>query len=107
MAQKSNTEAVTTSRLLSSQRRVHALLALREAEAAMTLPVLVYETALREVDSPSDVTEDHLERVEITLRHVHLPKLAEFEVIRHDPDDERVSLTDDVETLESIIEAVF
>ncbi|KTG10646.1 hypothetical protein AUR64_08255 [Haloprofundus marisrubri] len=106
MTNKEQRNVATTSRLLSSQRRIHVLLALREADSPLTIPVLVYETALREVDSPSDVTEEHLKRVEITLRHVHLPMLADFEVIRHHPDDDHVSLVGDG-TLESVIEAVF
>lgn len=85
---------------------MYVLLALREADSALTIPILVYETAVREVDSPSDVTDEHLQRVEIALRHVHLPMLADYEVIRYHPDDDHVSLVDH-ETLESVIEAVF
>nr|WP_224447599.1 hypothetical protein [Haloprofundus salilacus] len=80
---------------------------LREAGSPMTIPVLAYETALREVDSPSDVTDEHLDQVELALRHVHLPKLEEFEVIRYGADGRRISLADDIEAIESVIEATF
>ncbi|WP_224332587.1 DUF7344 domain-containing protein [Haloprofundus halobius] len=107
MTQQTQREALTTGGLLSSQRRVYVLLTLREVESPMRLPILVYETALREVDSPNDVTEEQLERVEITMRHVHLPKLEEHEMIQYDPENQQVSLADDIEELEAILEAIF
>lgn len=101
-------EAATVSgRLLSSQRRIQLLLALREAESPMKLSMLVSEIARREAGSVERVVEEHVDRIELTLRHIHLPKLVDYGVVRYDEEQQTVELVDDLNELDSVLEAVF
>ena len=90
--------------LLADQRRLYALLCLREREEPIAVPSLAREIAVREFGS-GEVPDDVAERVHVSLLHVHIPKLREAGILAYD--SERVELTDDADTVEHVLDVVF
>jgi len=70
--------------LLTSDRRRHALSALTSRMSPMELPDLAREVAEREA-GPDPDCPDTLRRVQLTLHHIHLPKMDALGVIEYDP----------------------
>ena len=94
--------------LLANQRRLLALICLRQSQSPMGLDELVDEVAKREYGGdPESVPETIRERAELSLYHVHIPKLREAGIVRYDSDRENVSLSENAENIESVIDAVF
>lgn len=76
-------------RLLASERRRLLLTYLaKEADGVVPFDDLVDAIAERERPGPGPAT--HRDRVVADLYHVHLPKLADAEVIEYDPVEETV-----------------
>jgi len=80
--------------LLSAERRRRALYCLRERDGPVSVADLADAVADRETASPAD-PERHRERVVISLGQVHLPKLADADVVAYDPSDRRVGYLGD------------
>ncbi|NIB98365.1 hypothetical protein [Halobacterium sp. R2-5] len=72
-------------RLLQSERRRVAVDVLAERSAPVELSALATAIAARE-DGRDPGDEAAVERIELTLHHSHLPKLASFDVVDYDPD---------------------
>lgn len=75
-------------RLLSAERRRTAVDVLEERTLPIGLDDLAAAIAEREADDTADA--DAVERVAISLHHVHLPKLVDAGVIRYDPESNRI-----------------
>jgi len=77
--------------LLSVERRRRVLYCLRERDEPMSLSDLADAV----VDAESGSQTDHRERVAISLDQVHLPKLADADVVDYSPSDRRVEYAGD------------
>lgn len=75
--------------LLSDARRRIALSLLAERGGSMGVGPLATMVAAREADATVP-PEDLIERVEVSLHHAHLPKLAAHDVIEYDAETRRV-----------------
>lgn len=81
---------------LAAQPRKHViahLLGRDRPTAVADLAVVV--AASRDEKSPASVTPDQRMRVAVELRHVHLPKLADYGFVEWDRDEGTVGLTDE------------
>lgn len=76
-------------RLLASDRRRSVLDALEGRAAPVELTTLA-ETVVSRETGGSDVDDERVERVAVSLHHVHLPKLDDVGVVQYDPDTRRV-----------------
>lgn len=76
-------------RLLADDRRRTVLGILTEREPPITLRALAEEVAARESDVGGRET-DLVDRIRVELHHVHLPVLAENDLIEYDWRAERV-----------------
>lgn len=80
-----NLNVSETHELLASARRRTTLNVLTNYSAPVELTKLAARVASQEIDG--EVAEEKIvERVGISLHHVHLPKMAELGVIDYDPD---------------------
>lgn len=88
--------------ILESQRRRHVLSYLRCRDREVHADELAAAVAARENDvDPADVDEDRLRQVQLSLHHVHLPRLESAGLIERSQGDERtVELTGDIGPLE-------
>mgnify|MGYP000483416213 CR=1 FL=1 len=88
--------------ILESSRRRHVLSYLRRRDREVHVDELAAAVAARENDvDPADVDEDRLRQVQLSLHHVHLPKLESAGLIECSQGDERtVALTGDISPLE-------
>lgn len=80
---------------LAAESRKHVIAHLLERDrptAVADLAVVV--AAARDGDSPASVSPDRRMEVAIELRHVHLPKLADYGFVEWDRDEGTVSLAD-------------
>ncbi len=67
----------------------------------MALADLATEVARREYDAPvTEVSSDAIKSVSISLVHIHIPKLADAEVIHYDSDQHLVSLDQQADQIE-------
>jgi len=73
-------------RLLQEDRRRLALEVLAEKRGPTDLTGLASDVAARE----GAVDDETRKQIEIALHHVHLPKLAECDVIDYDPDTHQI-----------------
>lgn len=73
-------------RLLSTDRRRHALDVLLDRSAPVDLEALATAVAERE-DGLTASDEETIERVMTTLHHVHLPMMDEYDVIAYNVDE--------------------
>ncbi len=81
--------------VLSHRYRRHALVALRNRDGPTALADLAVDVAERETDEPSDDGLKELAReIEISLYHVHVPKLADAEFVEFDRDRNTVRIHD-------------
>lgn len=85
-------EALDTAfELLSVERRRNVLYCLRERSEPMSLSALADAI----VDEEAASRADHRERVVISLGQVHLPKLADADVVDYSPTDRRIEYAGD------------
>ena len=97
-----------SSRLLSSQRRLYALVCLREAGGPLTLTELAAEVTARERDvPPGELSSDNVQRTRLSLYHVHVPKLAGAGVVHYDHEASAVELGEWQGDVEVLVDAVF
>jgi hypothetical protein len=95
----------TTFRLLASQRRMLVLTALQE-HGPMRLPELAGAVAARETGTRRDsVPDSQRHKVEMALRHVHLPKLRDSGVV--EDDGARIRLASAADDVLAVLEAAF
>jgi hypothetical protein len=78
--------------LLSHRRRRCILRALFRNEAPLSLTELVATVAAQEAADDAHLEDELVERVRLSLCHIHLPKLANEGVVRYDAKRETVSL---------------
>ncbi len=84
-------------RLLADSRR-RVVLTLLQEHGSLRLPDLAEEVVRIETDtSIPELTEEEITRVYMELWHVHIPKLAEADVIEYDQQRDVVLLGDSVE----------
>ncbi|WP_276299231.1 DUF7344 domain-containing protein [Halorussus lipolyticus] len=77
---------------LSSKRSRYVLVALQEADDALSLRELVDTVAAWETDKSIDlVSEEHCKGVFTSLRHSQLPKLAMMGLVEYDEDESVVA----------------
>lgn len=93
-------------RVLDDPRRRYLLYALEE-RSEWELADLAARVAAWEADAPEGaVDEDDRTRVYTALFHVHLPVLRDHDVVRFDPDAERVAAGEDAERIQTALAAV-
>ncbi|SNZ04673.1 hypothetical protein SAMN06269185_0640 [Natronoarchaeum philippinense] len=94
--------------VLESSRRRHVLSILRQRSCELSNAELAATVAVREgdYDCPTDVDEDRLRQVQLSLHHVHLPKLESVGLIeRSRGDAQTVALAGDLGPLEPGLDA--
>lgn len=67
--------------LLASEQRRQAIAVLSFADAPVDLDDLTHAVATRGEQSDD---EESIERIKITLHHIHLPKMEDFGVLEYD-----------------------
>lgn len=91
---------------LSEPTRRAALRALRDREVA-TVDELATAVAARTLETPPGAVEDdERERTSIELAHVHLPALAEHDLVEFDRRSSTVRYADPPRTLEAVLRLV-
>lgn len=88
-------EVDTVLGLLNERRRRYALYYLTEQNGPVHIDEVI--EAVAEMESHSDgvdIPRDKFGRVEIALRHNHLPEIDDVEFIEYDQDERVVRLTD-------------
>ena len=75
-------------KLLEAKRRRLVLTALAGQKGQVALEALAESVATREYGS--DCADADIERVEVTLHHVHLPKMDDLGVLGYDPETNEV-----------------
>lgn len=88
------TEIGVSLRILRSPRRRHALACVGERDAPIERDSLAERIADREVASGDQVGDSTVANVATELHHVHLPMLAEANLVEYDPQSGRVGATD-------------
>ncbi|ADQ68036.1 permease [Halogeometricum borinquense] len=96
-------------RLLSQRRRLVVLSVLRERDEPTTLDELATEVGVRELDVPrEELTDEQRNRILFSFHHVHIPKLIDADLVEYaSSDEESVRLTDEMESVERILDIVF
>ncbi|WP_254545184.1 DUF7344 domain-containing protein [Halomarina pelagica] len=80
-------------KLLSNRRRRYALACLREHGPSIALADLADEVAVREHDAPlSEIDEEAVLRVYLSLYHSHVPKFAECGIVEYDQERDLVRI---------------
>ncbi|SFR37585.1 DUF7344 domain-containing protein [Halogeometricum limi] len=101
-------ETVDTLRILSQQRRLAIVTALKEADEPLTTDELAREVAFRELGIyPSELTESQLRKIRLSFHHVHLPKLVAADVVEYTPSGDTVRLTAESTDVQRIVDVVF
>jgi hypothetical protein len=73
--------------VLRAERRRQTLAVLTERQTPMPAEQIARAVAMRETDaSQPRASESHVREVQLSLHHVHLPKLDAVGLIDHDPD---------------------
>lgn len=84
----------TVYELLANHRRRYALSCLNEHANPMSLADLADEVAVRENGtSTTEVSDETIKDIYISLYHVHIPKLEEANVVRYDQEEDTVALS--------------
>lgn len=85
--------------LLADRRRRRVLDALRE-HGTLTLADVADEVARHENDAPlTDVPDDDVLRIYLSLYHSHIPKLAAQDVVAYDQDRDMVALAENADAV--------
>jgi len=93
--------------LLGNERRLCAILCLRESEDRMTVRDLATEIAAIEQDSrPEEVSEETVTRVYVSLLHTHLPRLYEMKVVEYHRATEYIAFSNNSPAVETVVDAV-
>lgn len=88
--------------VLSAARRQQVLRVLAEASPPTDVETLARAVAARETDRPAEpLPAARVRRVQVSLHHVHLPKLAATGLVEYDPD--RGLVVDAVDGLDSLL----
>ncbi|NIB98046.1 hypothetical protein [Halobacterium sp. R2-5] len=90
-----NTEVSTTvARCLARSRRRYVLHRLNETETPLALADLAEDIVDWEADSSQADSAEGIKRVQVALHHVHLPMLAEADLVEYDAAQRAVKLAD-------------
>lgn len=93
--------------LLANRRRRRALTVLESVDRRLTVHDLTRELAVAEAGPHiTDVPGETVQRIFVSLRHVHLPKLAALELVEYDRDRGLVEPTDRLAGLEPYLSVV-
>lgn len=91
--------------LLSNGRRRLVVRYLAEVESETTLDELATTVGAAERGSTTtELSAEQRKRIYVSLYQIHLPKLADSEVVEYDPDTGSVSATDRVTTLHELLQ---
>lgn len=90
--------------VLSDRRRRTALEVLIAHEVPLALADLADEVAVREHEARiTEISEETVRDVYLSLYHKHVPKLREANVVRYDQDRDLVALTDHADHVEGFM----
>lgn len=93
--------------VLADRRRRYAVESLGECQTPMAVADLASEVAKRERAAPlTEISAEERERVAISLHHIHLPKLADCDVVEYAQERGEVSLSTEGERVESFLDDV-
>ncbi|SDR15897.1 DUF7344 domain-containing protein [Natronobacterium texcoconense] len=89
--------------VLAHHRRRYVLQCLHEFENPIPISELADEVAVREYEtSLAEISAERLDRVGISLHHVHVPKLVEEGYVRYDREQSQVTLEEPAVQLEQL-----
>lgn len=90
--------------VLADQRRRYTLECLREFRTPMALSDLADEVASREQERPvPDIPAEEVKQVYMSLYHVHIPKMADANIVEYTQEQDMVVLTPESEHVEPFI----
>ena len=93
--------------VLADRRRRYVVESLGECQTPIAVADLAGEVATRERAAPTaEISAEERERVSISLHHVHLPKLADWNVVEYDRERREVALSTEGERVESFVDDV-
>lgn len=93
--------------LLSHHRRRTVLNLLLVQDRALTLRDLRNEIVEREHDTKiTELDDEEVKQTLVSLYHVHIPKLAEADIVTYDQDRKIVEPTEKLEQMESFLSCV-
>ena len=93
--------------LLANQRRRYVLRCLQKFEDRMALTDVADEIARWENETNhTDTSEEEVERVATSLYHVHIPKLADADIVEYDQEQNVVALLKNAEQLAPFLMSV-
>lgn len=102
-----NTDALSRDEvydILSNGRRRYVIHLLREEGEPIPLSELSDRVAAWENDLPvSELTDQQIKRVYVSLYQTHIPKLEESNLVEYDKDSGQVSLTSTVSSLDAYL----
>ncbi|WP_293026826.1 hypothetical protein [Natronococcus sp.] len=101
------TDAEAVFDLLANRRRRRTLTVLRSGDRRLTVTDLTRELAVEEAGPLiTDVPAETVRDIFVSLRHVHVPKLADFELVEYDRNRGLVEPTDRLAGLEPYLSIV-
>ncbi|RBI63642.1 hypothetical protein DMJ13_03680 [halophilic archaeon] len=90
--------------LLSEERRRYVLYYLKEQDGPVSVTELTEAVADREkASSPEDVPDETLERIDVSLRHNHVPKTTDAEFVEYDRADGVIRLRGSPPEFEALV----
>lgn len=89
--------------LVANERRARILKILADVERPLSLGALAERVASAEVGAERP-SADRIESVEVTLHHIHVPRLEDAGVV--DVDGDRVALATDPDAVDRVSEAL-
>jgi len=93
--------------VLRDRRRRFVVHRLHASEHPLSIDELATQLSAWERRQPVDEVETRpIERAEVTLRHVHLPKLADAELVQYDRHSDEVSMSEQVAPLDALLAVV-
>lgn len=103
----SSTTFDTVLDLCRDQQRRIVLVALADEKRALTVRDLTQAIVKHDHNTPlTEISEEVVTRIHISLHHRHLPKLEAAGIIEYDPERNVVELTDEFDRLEPVLSAI-
>lgn len=89
--------------LLSKERRRYVLYYLRDQDDPVAIHDVAKQVSEWESEGAPEAVPSNTDRIEITLKHHHLPKLESAESIEYDPDTQSIHLRGPSPAFEAIL----
>ncbi|WP_331234244.1 DUF7344 domain-containing protein [Natronorarus salvus] len=89
--------------ILSKRRRRYVLYYLDQRNGPVPVDELVIAISQWEDETPREIPDEKFENLEISLHHNHLPKTAEIEYVRYDPEQQVIQMSESPPELDAFL----